>query len=348
MKQHSAPRRATLFFLAGCTGVLTAGMALVAAAGLSAPGSQVSTRPALPVYSALGAESANVLFWPEQIWEERDKAENGVFFWEEASGEFAAPWLAFFDWGWGLGDAAAPGDVYIASPPEGNCLYVRNIRFLDTPPQIAGLATPNATQQYMTADFAAGSRNGGLAVSCLVWADDGYQYLPDDWQETAVQRCREELLYLFNLSNDDQRLQLYQRLNSVLTPRPWALENVSFPFEPLEIDWQELGCYQLDDMLAQLQGLVCSAQYNSLALYSRDGWQDPGESWGKLYNHQPLYADPMPGEMEMARVLADLDLDVQIVPLEKQVMILFSWYGGNFAVYYDPVLDCFSGYALQQ
>ena len=109
-----------------------------------------------------------------------------------------------------------------------------------------------------------------------------------------------------------------------------------------------MGRDQLADMLSTLQGMVRSAQYNSLALYSRDGWQDPGESWGKLYNHQPLYADPMPGETEMARVLADLDLDVQIVPLEKQVMILFSWYGGNFAVYYDPVLDCFSGYALQQ
>lgn len=56
----------------------------------------------------------------------------------------------------------------------------------------------------------------------------------------------------------------------------------------------------------------------------------------------------MPGEAEMARVLADVSLDVQIVPLEKQVMVLFGWYGGNLALYYDPVLDCFSGYALQQ
>ena len=51
---------------------------------------------------------------------------------------------------------------------------------------------------------------------------------------------------------------------------------------------------------------------------------------------------------ELNRVLNDLGLDVQIVPLEKQVMVLFGWYGGNLALYYDPVLDCFSGYALQQ
>lgn len=101
-------------------------------------------------------------------------------------------------------------------------------------------------------------------------------------------------------------------------------------------------------MLSTMQGMVRAAQYNSLVLYNADGWQEPGESWGCLYNHQTLYADPMPGEAEMARVLADVSLDVQIVPLEKQVMVLFGWYGGNLALYYDPVLDCFSGYALQQ
>ena len=83
-------------------------------------------------------------------------------------------------------------------------------------------------------------------------------------------------------------------------------------------------------------------------LYSADGWQEPGESWGTLYNHQPIYTDQEMGEAELNRVLNDLGLDVQIVPLEKQVMVLFGWYGGNLALYYDPVLDCFSGYALQQ
>ena len=119
----------------------------------------------------------------------------------------------------------------MALPEDGDCLYVRGIRFTDTPPQISGLATPNAVQQELTAEFAVGYRSSGFAVSCLVYAADGYQDLPGDWQETAVQRCREELLYLFNLSNDDQRLQLYQRLNSMLTPYPWALEDPSFPLE---------------------------------------------------------------------------------------------------------------------
>ena len=348
MKQRSAPRRATLVFLAACAGVLAAGMALVGLAGLSLPGGQVDSRAALPVYSALGAESADVLFWPEQLWEERSLAENGVFRWEEVSGELAAPWLGLFDWGWGLGDFAYPGLVWVAAPPDGTCVFVRNIRFLDTPPQISGLATPNAMLQYMTADFAAGYRAGGFAVSCRVYAADGYQDLPENWQELATRRCTEELLYLFNLSNDDQRLQLYQRLNSVLTPYPWALENANFPLEPLEEYWQGTGRDQLGGMLNTLRGLVCSAQYNSVSLYNSEGWQDPGESWGTLYNHQTLHADRELGEAELTRVLADLSLDVQIVPLEKQVMILFGWYGGNFAVYYDPVLDCFSGYALQQ
>ena len=348
MKKRSAPRRATLAFVGCCAGVLAAGMALVGAAGLSTPGRQVGSRPALPVYSALGAESADVQFWPWQLWEEAKNTENGAYFWQEASGELAAPWLNLFDWGMGQGANASSGQVYMALPEDGDCLYVRAIRFTDTPPQIAGLSTPNAVQQELTAEFAAGYRSSGFAVSCLVYAADGYQDLPGDWRETAVQRCREELLYLFNLSNDDQRVQLYHRLNSMLTPFPWALEDASFPLGSLEDYWQGAGRGQLADMLGGLQGMVRSAQYNSLVLYSDGGWQEPGESWGCLYNHQPLYADPMPGEAELARVLADVSLDVQIVPLEKQVMVLFGWYGGNLAVYYDPVLDCFSGYALQQ
>lgn len=347
MKFPAGLRRAPLRFLAGCAGVLAAGMAAVAAAGLSSPGGQVSSRAALPVYNVLGAESADVLFWPEQLWEERSQEENGFFPWEEVSGEMAAPWLAWYDWGWGLGDYASPGQVWLAGPAEGECVYVRNIRFLETPPQIAGLATPNAVQQYMTADFAAGCRSGSFAVICRVYAADGYQNLPDDWQETAVRRCTEELLYLFNLSNDDLRIQLHQRLSGTLTPRPWALADAAFPLESLDEFWQETGRDQLGGMLNQLQGLVRAAQYNSVTLYSSKDWQDTGPDWGALCDHQPLYADPMPGEEEMARVLADLSLDVQIVPLEKQVMILFGWYGGNLAVYYDPVLDCFSGYAVQ-
>ena len=348
MKQRSFSGGPGLLFFAACAGVLAAGMALVAAAGLSPPGRQVESHSALPVYSALGAESVDVQFWPWQLLAEKEGEENGVYQWTEVSGEFAAPWLDLFGWDMGLGDNAWPGQVSMAMPVGGDCLYVRGIRFTDTPPQIAGLATPNAVQQPLTAEFAAGYRDSGFAVSCLVYAADGYQDLPDEWQDTAVQRCLEELLYLVNLSNDDQRLQLYQRLNSMLTPYPWALDEASFPLEPVEEYWQGMGRDQLAGMLNTMQGMVRGAQYNSLVLYSADGWQEPGESWGTLYNHQPIYTDREMGEAELNRVLNDLGLDVQIVPLEKQMMVLFGWYDGNLALYYDPVLDCFSGYALQQ
>lgn len=348
MDESPVTRRASLRFFAACAGVLAAGMAVVAAAGLFPPGRQVDSRAALPVYSALGAESANVQFWLWQLWQEEAGTESGAFQRLDTSGECAAPWLALFGWGMGLGENAGSGPACVAAREDGVGLYVRDIRFTETPPEISGLFTPGAVQQPMTAEFAAGYRAGGFAVSCLVYADDGYQDLPEDWRETASRRCLEELLYVFNLSNDDRRIQLYYRLNSLLTARPWALEEAWFPLEMLEEYWQGVGRDQLADMLNTLQGMVRAAQYNSLVLYSDGGWQEPGDSWGALYNHQPLYADPMPGEAEMARVLADVSLDVQIVPLEKQVMILFGWYGGNLAVYYDPVLDCFSGYAFQQ
>ena len=39
---------------------------------------------------------------------------------------------------------------------------------------------------------------------------------------------------------------------------------------------------------------------------------------------------------------------IQIVPMERQAMVLFSWEKGDVAAYYDPVLDCFSGFSLQR
>ena len=46
-------------------------------------------------------------------------------------------------------------------------------------------------------------------------------------------------------------------------------------------------------------------------------------------------------------MLLEAGLDAQVVTMEQQAMLLFSWEGGDVAVYYDPVLDCFSGYSLQ-
>ena len=55
----------------------------------------------------------------------------------------------------------------------------------------------------------------------------------------------------------------------------------------------------------------------------------------------------MPGQEELREVLAQLGLDVQVLPLEDQVLVLFNCLEGSFGVYYDPVLGCFSGFAVQ-
>ena len=56
----------------------------------------------------------------------------------------------------------------------------------------------------------------------------------------------------------------------------------------------------------------------------------------------------MPGEEELALLMNNLELEIQIVPMERQAMVLFSWEKGDVAAYYDPVLDCFSGFSLQR
>ena len=169
MKKRSAPRRDTLVFLAGCAGVLAAGMALVGAAGLSPPGRQVDSRAALPVYSALGAESADVQFWPWQLWEEASDTENGIYPWLEASGELAAPWLDLFGWGMGQGENASSGQVYMALPEDGDCLYTTANVWPAA--QSTGWGILSAARAADGIVLRAG--NGGLAGACPVTARGG-------------------------------------------------------------------------------------------------------------------------------------------------------------------------------
>lgn len=344
MKKRAFVRRADRLFLLGCAGVLAAGMAVVGAAGLTLPKSPVGSRTALPVYSALGAEGADVRFWPEQLWEEGSVLASG-----EAEASLVSPWTQILVGGWQPGEVleAGPGTLFFATADEGLCFFLRDVHFTAEPVLVGGMPTDNFYPHPLTAQLAVGSRAGQLGVVCRVFAREGYDDLPQDWQEAAAQRCFEELLYLFNLSNDDQRTLLYHQLGHLLTDLPWPLEAARFPSADLTEYWEAEGRERLGSMLETLRWRVKNGQGLALMYYNDYGWQDPGESGGSFYNHVPLYADPMPGEKELARVTADLQLDVQILPQEKQVMILFGWEDGSLAVYYDPVLECFTGFAVQ-
>ena len=99
MKKRSRARRVRLLFLAGCAGVLAAGMAAVWGAGRFVPPRQVTAHTALPVHNALGVESADVLFWPEEIWEEYSLTDAAVR--QENLGfvpDLARPWLILAGW----------------------------------------------------------------------------------------------------------------------------------------------------------------------------------------------------------------------------------------------------------
>ena len=81
--------------------------------------------------------------------------------------------------------------------------------------------------------------------------------------------------------------------------------------------------------------------------YSRYGFDHSVSITGGLYPHQPLYAAALPPQEALLTVLTQAGLDVQLLPLDHQLLILFSWESGNLGVCYDPLLDHFEGFALQ-
>lgn len=159
MKQPSPSRRALLVFVAACAGVLAAGMAAVAAAGRFAPGREVTARAALPVRGALGAESADVLFWPEAAWEEYSLTE-AARLQEGFDVDWpAGAWLDFAGWNGGAGPL--PGSEWHADVPQGRCFFARNVRFAAPMPGTDG------PDRALVAEVSAGQRLcGDLPCVC--------------------------------------------------------------------------------------------------------------------------------------------------------------------------------------
>lgn len=341
MKKRSSQRRARLFFFAACAGVLAAGMIAVAAAGRFAPTRQVTTRTALPVYNALGVESADVLFWPEEIWE-------GYFLTDVARRQentglvsgFARPWLLLAGWDAGM-EGGLPGSYWQISARGSKCFYARDVRFSQSLPGGDGVPRP------LEAQVSAGRQDDSFAISCRVWAADGYQDLPDDWQETAVQRCQEELMYLFNLSGDEQRAGLFSFLNTMFEMRISQLSEVQFNDDETTLWWQEQGMLNMDDLLYQMAYIMRQGQKQVMLYCHKLSWIPEKEVYEGLYPHETISGSEPLDTADLAWALTDVGMDAQVVPMEDQVMVLFSWELFDLAVYYDPVLDCFSGYSLQ-
>ncbi len=341
MKKRSRARRVRLLFLAGCAGVLAAGMAAVWGAGRFVPPRQVTARTALPVHNALGVESADVLFWPEEIWEEYSLTDAAVR--QENLGfvpDLARPWLILAGWDAGT-ENGLPGSCWRVSAQGSECFFARDVHFSETLP--GGDDSPRS----LTAQVSVGRRDTGFAVTCRVFAPEGYQDLPDDWQETAVQRCRDELKYLFGFSEDERYAGLYEFLEELFRLKVEHLGDVQFAGDEMTAWWQDEGILRTDSLLYELAGAFRTGQTRAMQSYYRASWLPPTGAYEGLYPHEVIPGDTSLGDAELARVLLEAGLDAQVVTMEQQAMLLFSWEGGDVAVYYDPVLDCFSGYSLQ-
>lgn len=103
----------------------------------------------------------------------------------------------------------------------------------------------------------------------------------------------------------------------------------------------------MDGVLSELAALLRAGKTDAMQKFYRISWQPPEGDFEGLYPREALAADADFTDEELAALLTEQGLEVQLVPMEQQVMVLFSWAGGDLAVYYDPVLGCFSGYSLQ-
>lgn len=348
MKSLPNEHRAPLLFGLLTAGILLAGGALVWALGGSAqPRQGVHAAGALPVYSAVGLEAGSAEFWPWAALREARTAQGSPELSVRDPDEGFAPGFvnALLETGFGfVGLEGLNGECLVLSGADTAC-FLTGLTFRCSPALTSADPPEGREPVPMTADIALGYRHNRLALTLTVEAGEGYASLPEDWPAGAQQQVEEELLFLVNLSNDDRHGRLLHFMQTLFGGAS-QLDQTPFFDSGQQLRWRMGGAAQFSHAMGELASRLQLAQQVSLEWYSDRGFQ-PARPRGALYDHQTLLADPMPQPKALARVLAEAGLELQLVPLDHQLLLLFSWQTGSLGVYYDPLLDQFAGFGFQ-
>lgn len=351
MEKHPKRGSFNAVFAGAAAGILLAGAGLVGLAGnprWARPVRQAAS--ALPVRSVIGLDSADVQFWPWEALAQARAADSPELITPPPGpgGAFSPEFVnALLEMGCLDVDLdLLNGACSVLNSGEESCFYLEGLSFFSYPVRREADPTLSLATLPLRAGLAMGYRRERLALTLNVEAAEGYAALPENWAAAAQQRALEELMYLVNLSNDDQRAHLYDHMASIFS-RAGDLPPTPIFDSQQQLLWRMVGKDQLIQRLERLAALLRYAQQCSVDSYSRYGFDHSVSINSGLYPHQLLYADTLPPQEALLTVLTQAGLDVQLLPLDHQLLILFSWESGNLGVCYDPLLDHFEGFALQ-
>lgn len=365
-RQKDKARRVQRQVLATGAAILLAGTAatFLLEQAVLAPRRQVQTESALPVYSAVGQRTDDVSFWPWTFYAEQ-AGQTPTLFPMEGDTYTAEMLVTLIDALLGGGVEMETSSVVIESYSDArsNCQYLRDLPVLWRPPDggeaqnlVLNMAYGNGSDPALTF---------GMAVSFVVKPAD---QTPTEAQLEAA--YRQVLLDLYFQCGAAGWLLDDAAASEIMEATPAPVDAPSDPggeaaSQPAQTDGalsdeavrrlQSAAQMPLETMLDRLSGpmteLVGLEDFilqwpaglgPDTALWPVENSPDPAALAAGTLSEE----DTHKLEQRLQQQYAEYGMELQVVTLSDSVLVLFSS-NATLGFYYDPVLEVWSGFAVQ-
>lgn len=365
-RQKDKARRVQRQVLATGAAILLAGTAatFLLEQAVLAPRRQVQTESALPVYSAVGQRTDDVSFWPWTFYAEQ-AGQTPTLFPMEGDTYTAEMLVTLIDALLGGGVEMETSSVVIESYSDArsNCQYLRDLPVLWRPPDggeaqnlVLNMAYGNGSDPALTF---------GMAVSFVVKPAD---QTPTEAQLEAA--YRQVLLDLYFQCGAAGWLLDDAAASEIMEATPAPADVPSDPggetdSQPAQTDGvlsdeavrrlQSAAQMPLETMLDRLSGpmteLVGLEDFilqwpaglgPDTALWPVENSPDPAALAAGTLSEE----DTHKLEQRLQQQYAEYGMELQVVTLSDSVLVLFSS-NATLGFYYDPVLEVWSGFAVQ-
>lgn len=365
-RQKDKARRVQRQVLATGAAILLAGTAatFLLEQAVLAPRRQVQTESALPVYSAVGQRTDDVSFWPWTFYAEQ-AGQTPTLFPMEGDAYTAEMLVTLIDALLGGGVEMETSSVVIESYSDArsSCQYLRDLPVLWRPPDggeaqnlVLNMAYGNGSDPALTF---------GMAVSFVVKPAD---QTPTEAQLEAA--YRQVLLDLYFQCGAAGWLLDDAAASEIMEATPAPADVPSDPggetaSPPAQTDGtlsdeavrrlQSAAQMPLETMLDRLSGpmteLVGLEDFilqwpaglgPDTALWPVENSPDPAALAAGTLSEE----DTHKLEQRLQQQYAEYGMELQVVTLSDSVLVLFSS-NATLGFYYDPVLEVWSGFAVQ-
>ena len=365
-RQKDKARRVQRQVLATGAVILLAGTAatFLLEQAVLAPRRQVQTESALPVYSAVGQRTDDVSFWPWTFYAEQ-AGQTPTLFPMEGDTYTAEMLVTLIDALLGGGVEMETSSVVIESYADArsNCQYLRDLPVLWRPPDggeaqnlVLNMAYGNGSDPALTF---------GMAVSFVVKPAD---QTPTEAQLEAA--YRQVLLDLYFQCGAAGWLLDDAAASEIMEATPAPVDAPSDPggetaSPPAQTDGalsdeavrrlQSAAQMPLETMLDRLSGpLAALAGLDEFVLQWPAGLGPDTALWPVENSPDPAALaagtlseeDTHKLEQRLQQQYAEYGMELQVVTLSDSVLVLFSS-NATLGFYYDPVLEVWSGFAVQ-